>query len=60
MSTAAELRWAYLQNWAGWWLVREQDTTAELVYGPFYTRFELECAALVHGAPAPPEGAFRS
>lgn len=49
------MKWAYLMNWAGWWLVKDSGLQSQLCYGPFYTAFELEGAAMVHDVPLPPE-----
>jgi hypothetical protein len=48
-----DLQWSYLQNWAGWWLVKGGELSDTLAYGPFYNEFELTCAAGVHDVPLP-------
>lgn len=59
-STLAEvrkpaLRWEFSPQWAGWWLMLDDDgVTARRGYGPFLNEFECQCAADVHDAPFPP------
>jgi hypothetical protein len=46
-----ELSWEYRPEWAGWWLMIQEDgVTADRGFGPF-NETEAKWAAEVHGVP---------